>query len=121
MTEPTAGTDCDIAIIGGGMVGATLACALAPLPLRIVMIESAEPELGAPPTYDDRAIALSYGTRRILDSIGVWPHLAAEATPNERIHVSYRGHFGYAHLDSREEGVPARGYVALARELGAAE
>jgi 2-octaprenyl-6-methoxyphenol hydroxylase len=120
VTEPTAGTDCDIAIIGGGMVGATLACALAPLPLRVVMIESAEPELGAPPTYDDRAIALSYGTRRILDAIGVWPHLAAEATPIERIHVSDRGHFGFAHLDSREEGVPALGYVALARELGEA-
>lgn len=120
MPDHASAVECDVAIVGGGMVGATLACALAPLPLRAVMIETAEPRLGAPPTYDDRAIALSYGTRRILDGIGVWPHLAAHATPIERIHISDRGRFGFAHLDSREEAVPALGYVALARELGEA-
>ena len=45
----------DVAIIGGGMVGASLACALSHLPLRVIMIETAAPQLGRPPTYDDRA------------------------------------------------------------------
>ena len=115
-----AAVNCDVAIVGGGMVGASLACALAALPLRVAMIESAEPRLGAPPTYDDRVIALSYGSRLILEGIGVWARLAGLATPIERIHISDRGRFGFAHLDSREEGVPALGYVALARELGEA-
>lgn len=110
----------DVAIIGGGMVGASVACALAQLPLRVVMVESAEPRLGTPPTYDDRAIALSYGTRRILEGIGVWDNLKTKVTAIERIHISDRGRFGFTHLDREEEGVPALGYVALARELGEA-
>lgn len=110
----------DVAIVGGGMVGASLACALAQLPLRVVMIESSAPRLGTPPTYDDRAIALSYGSRRILEGIDVWRHLHSNATAIERIHISDRGRFGFTHLDCEEEGVPALGYVALARELGEA-
>ena len=118
MPERVTAADWDVAIVGGGMVGASLACALAPLRLRVVMVERTESRLGLPATYDDRAIALSYGSRRILEGIGVWPGLAAHTTPIERIHVSDRGRFGFTHLDSREEGVPALGYVALARELG---
>lgn len=110
----------DIAIVGGGMVGVSLACALAPLPLRVAVIEGAMPRLGQPPCYDDRAIALSYGSRQILESIGVWRHLTDQATPIEHIHISDRGRFGFAHLDRKEEHLPALGYVALAREMGEA-
>ena len=110
----------DVAIVGGGMVGVSLACALAPLPLRVAVIEGAMPKLGQPPCYDDRAIALSYGSRRILESIGVWSHLEACATPIEHIHISDRGRFGFARLDRDEEGVEALGYVVLAREIGEA-
>jgi 2-octaprenyl-6-methoxyphenol hydroxylase len=118
MDKPPDSNSYDVAIIGGGMVGASLACALSRLPLRVIMIETAAPQLGTPPTYDDRAIALSFGSRRILEGIGAWDHLASSATPIERIHVSDRGRFGFTHLDCEEEGVPALGYVALARELG---
>lgn len=112
--------DYDILIAGGGMVGASLGCALAPLGLQVAIVESAEPKRGTPPTYDDRAIALAYGSRRILQAIGVWSHLESLATAIERIHISDRGRFGFAHLDRAEEGVPALGYVVLARELGEA-
>jgi 2-octaprenyl-6-methoxyphenol hydroxylase len=108
----------DVVIIGGGMVGASLALALAPLSLRVAVVERSEPSLGAPPTYDDRAIALSYGSQRILRSIGLWNHLAPWATPIKKIHISEQGRFGFSHLDSAEESVPALGYVVLARELG---
>jgi len=120
MPEPVAANDYDVVIAGGGMVGASLGCALAPLGLRVAMVESAEPKRGNPPTYDDRAIALAYGTRTILEAIGVWQYLREQATAIERIHVSDRGRFGFAHLDCREEAVPALGYVVLARELGEA-
>ncbi len=111
-------TDYDILIIGGGMVGASLAIALRGQPLRIGMVEAAPFRAAAQPSYDDRAIALSQGSRRIFAAMGVWDTLAPAATPIERIHVSDQGHFGITRLDAREEGVEALGYVITGRALG---
>ena len=114
-------TDFDILIIGGGMVGASLAVALAPLPLRVGLIEAVEFESAVQPSYDDRSVALSYGSKRIFESLGVWDRLEARgATPIQRIHISDRGHFGFAHLDAAEAGVVALGYVVENRALGQA-
>ncbi|MEW5757677.1 MAG: 2-octaprenyl-6-methoxyphenyl hydroxylase [Pseudomonadota bacterium] len=111
--------DYDLLIIGGGLAGASLACALARQPLRIAMIEAVPFDAAQQPAYDDRAIALSFGTRRIFEGLGLWAHIARYATPIEKIHVSDRGHFGFTHLDCTEEGVAALGYVVIGRELGA--
>jgi 2-octaprenyl-6-methoxyphenol hydroxylase len=108
----------DLVIVGGGMVGASLAIALAGRGLRMALIEAHQPDAESQPSYDDRAIALAYGTRRIFEAIGVWPRLAEAATPIRDIHVSDRGHFGFTRLSASEEGVPALGYVVTARDLG---
>jgi 2-octaprenyl-6-methoxyphenol hydroxylase len=108
----------DLVIIGGGMVGASLALSLAGRGLRMALVEAHTPGGGSQPSYDDRAIALAYGTRRIFDAIGVWPALAPLAEPIQDIHVSDRGHFGCTRLHAADEGVPALGYVVTARELG---
>lgn len=108
----------DVIIIGGGMVGASLACALSGQGLRIAVIESVRGTVRSEPGYDDRAIALAYGTRRIFDGLQLWKALAAEATPIQRIHVSDRGHFGMARMDREDEGLPAIGYVVPARVIG---
>jgi len=117
-----AGADgrCDVAIVGGGMVGASLALALAALPLEVVVIEAVEPEDGAQPSFDARTIALSNGTRRIFAGLGVWDEIAREATAIRRIHVSDRGRFGSALIDAAEQGVAALGYVAENRVIGRA-
>jgi len=113
--------DYDILIIGGGMVGASLAVALAPLPLRVGLIEAVEFESVAQPSYDDRSVALSYGSRRIFESLGVWSRLEARgATPIQHIHISDRGRFGFARLDAGEAGVEALGFVVENRVLGQA-
>lgn len=102
------------------MVGGTLAAAMSGGPWRVGVIE-ARP-YGAPdqPSYDERSIALAYGSRRILEAIGMWRVLVEEAAPITRIHVSDRGYFGAAHVDAREQGVPALGYVVANRLVGAA-
>jgi 2-octaprenyl-6-methoxyphenol hydroxylase len=82
------------------------------------MIEGVAPATRAEPGYDDRAIALAYGTSRILDGLGLWQQLLGDATPIHQIHVSDRGHFGVARMDRADERLPAIGYVVPARAIG---
>jgi 2-octaprenyl-6-methoxyphenol hydroxylase len=115
-------TRSDIAIIGGGLVGASLALALQPLARekgwRLLLIEPFAPGKGYQPSYDARSSALSYGTRLIYEHLGVWGEMARHAEPIRRIHVSDRGRFGATRLDAGEEGVPALGYVVENAWLG---
>lgn len=111
----------DIVIIGGGMVGASLACALGDTGLRIAVIEAVPLTASAQPSYDERTIALAFGSRRIFEGIGVWGEVARlGATPIEKIHISDRGRFGFTHLSRAELGQEALGYVVEARVLGLA-
>ncbi|WP_462321881.1 2-octaprenyl-6-methoxyphenyl hydroxylase, partial [Halochromatium sp.] len=112
--------DYDLVIIGGGLVGASLAVALAETGLRIAVVEATEPSAATHPSYDERVIALSRGSARIFQGMGIWPQLASDAAPILQVHVSDRGHCGFAHLDADDEGVPALGYVVPARAMGAA-
>jgi len=112
--------DFDLVIVGGGMVGASLAVALAPLPLRIALVEACAPDSTSQPSYDDRCTAISHGSQVILDTIGVWAGMAPDASPIFSIHVSDQGRPGIARIDAREQGVPALGYVAPNRSVGKA-
>ncbi|MCG6971236.1 MAG: 2-octaprenyl-6-methoxyphenyl hydroxylase [Gammaproteobacteria bacterium] len=120
MSNNTKKSQYDLVIVGGGMVGASLACALGAQPLRIAMVEAVPYQAESQPSYDDRAIALSFGTHTIFNGIGVWPHLAEHATAIKHIHVSEQGAFGATRLHHSDEGVPALGYVVTARHIGQA-
>jgi 2-octaprenyl-6-methoxyphenol hydroxylase len=109
---------CDVAIAGGGMVGLSLAAALAQLPLDVVVIEPVAPGADDQPSFDARTTALSGGSRRVLEGIGAWAAVAAGATPVRRIHVSERGAFGTAILTAEEQGVTSLGYTVENRLLG---
>ncbi|WP_062265899.1 2-octaprenyl-6-methoxyphenyl hydroxylase [Endozoicomonas arenosclerae] len=114
----------DILIIGGGLVGASLLCALektiSEQKLKVALVEthSIDEVRDAPPSYDARASALSYGTRLIYEELGLWSGLDPFATPILDIQVSDRGHFGNTQLNHQEEGVPALGYVVENFRLG---
>jgi 2-octaprenyl-6-methoxyphenol hydroxylase len=110
---------CDVAIVGGGMVGASLALALAGTRHKVVLIEALSPGSAAQPSFDDRSTALGNGARQILQTLGVWDEIAAAAAPIREIHVSDAGHFGFARLNAAEHELAAFGYVVSNRHLGA--
>jgi 2-octaprenyl-6-methoxyphenol hydroxylase len=110
----------DIAIVGGGMVGASLAVSLEGLGLRVALIEAVPHDSASQPSFDERTTALSNGSRRILETLGVWAAVSGAATPIRKIHVSDQGRFGFARVDAAEQGLAAMGYVVPNRSLGAA-
>ena len=97
----------DVAIIGGGLVGASLALALqAGARARnwsILLVEPFAPGSAWQPSYDARSSALSYGTRQIYERLGLWSAIAERAEPILDIHVSDRGRFGAARLHAAAE------------------
>ena len=110
----------DIVIVGGGMVGASLAVALARTDFRIAIIEATEQQQAQSFSYDERSSALGFGSREILESMGVWDKILADAEPIQAIHVSQKGYFGTARLTAVEEHLPALGYVVPNRVTGSA-
>jgi 2-octaprenyl-6-methoxyphenol hydroxylase len=110
----------DVAIVGGGLVGASLAAALAGSPLRLLLVESVPLGARDQPSFDQRTTALGNASRRIFEGLGVWQAIAPEAAAIRVIHVSDAGRFGFARLIAAEQGIEAFGYVAANRRIGAA-
>lgn len=101
-------------IVGGGPVGAALAVGLRDSGIQPVLLEAG----AAPgPSDDVRFIALSFGSRLILERLGVWAQIEPCATPIESIEVSQRSGFGCTELDATEVGLPALGHVVRYRDL----
>jgi len=105
----------DVAIIGAGPVGMTLALALADGPHRLRLID-ARPRGSW--RNDPRALALAHGARQVLAGLQAWNHNAATAIST--IHVSQRAGFGRTLIDASDYGLPALGYVMRYRDLAAA-
>jgi 2-octaprenyl-6-methoxyphenol hydroxylase len=110
----------DIAIVGGGLVGATLAHALASQEWRVALIEAVAPRAAVQPSYDDRTLALSDSSCKILAGLGIWPALSDEATPIRRIIVRELEGPGRVELDPADHGLQQFGFVVEARAFGAA-
>ena len=102
------------------MVGASLAVALAGLPVRVTLVEAVPAGAPGQPSFDARTTALSRSSQHILATLGIWPAVHAEAAPIQRIHVSERGRLGTTVIDGDDEGGEPLGYVLENRLLGAA-
>jgi 2-octaprenyl-6-methoxyphenol hydroxylase len=109
----------DVAIIGGGLVGASLACALAPLGLKVALIEAVAFRSASQPSYDDRTLAMSASSCKILDGLGIWSGLE-NATPIREVHVRELGRPGCVVMNPSELGLDRFGHVVEARVFGAA-
>ncbi|MBB71179.1 MAG: 2-octaprenyl-6-methoxyphenyl hydroxylase [Legionellales bacterium] len=108
----------DIIIVGGGLVGVSLALALRQQGLAIAMVEAVPPRVAQQPGFDARTLALSWTSHQVLSALGLWAEIAPHVTPMEHIHVSDKGHFGFTRLHARDYHVPALGYVIEIQRLG---
>lgn len=115
----------DIAIIGGGLVGATFALSLSSLiqrfGLKVLVIEASDIGQSAPayqPSFDERSSALAYGSRLHFERLGIWysdgelPGIEEQAAPIQHVHVAERGRLGAVRLNAAEMNTEALGYVA---------
>lgn len=97
----------DLVIVGGGPVGAAFALALLDSGLQITVLEARQ----ATTHLASRAIALSESSRLVLERLGVWKQLKADAAPIRSIHISEKGRFGRTLLSAEQFKHPALGYV----------
>jgi 2-octaprenyl-6-methoxyphenol hydroxylase len=98
----------DVLIVGGGSVGVSLAIALEQTGLDITLVEASNLSVLTQTEFDARSLALSFGSQRILNTLGLWRELAPLATPIMHINVSEQGRFGAVRLDADDTPL---GYV----------
>ncbi len=108
----------DVVIIGGGLVGSSLAIALDGIGLKVALVESAAPRVDAQPSYDERNLVLARASLNALQALGVADLYAGLTTPIQRVHISRRGDFGAVRIAADELDLPELGAVIPARELG---
>jgi 2-octaprenyl-6-methoxyphenol hydroxylase len=109
----------DVLIVGGGLVGASLAIALEAQGLDVGLVEAA-PSGALPPVFDQRNLSFAEATLNALGALGVLPLLRAPAGPIRRIHVSRAGDFGRMLLEASTHGREEFGRVVVARDFGEA-
>lgn len=118
-------TNFDVVIVGGGLVGASLACALASAnlktELKIAIIENVAFDDATQPSFDSRTVALSYSSKEIFQTLGLWQSIEKHgACAIKEIHISDKGHMGLSHLRATEQNTEALGYVVENQYLGSA-
>ena len=107
----------DVVIIGGGLVGASLAIALEGSGLDVAMVEAA-PAMAMPAVFDERNLSFAEATVNALTALGVMQRLRAPTGAITRIHASRRGDFGRVVLEAADHGRAAFGQVVVARDFG---
>jgi len=112
-------TSCDVIIVGGGMVGGALGCALGDLGFRVAVVEAREPVADWPAdSVDPRTSALTRASENILRNLGVWDRMVAmRVSPYREMHVWDADGFGEIHFDSAEIGEPDLGHIVENRVI----
>ncbi|WP_395479685.1 2-octaprenyl-6-methoxyphenyl hydroxylase [Candidatus Curculioniphilus buchneri] len=103
-----------ITIIGGGIIGATLALALSRFSqgtMKINLVEMQALENNDHPSFEVGSIALAYGTCSELNTIGIWDTLSSYTTPIHRVEVSEKSNINKVHISASDYHLPALGYV----------
>jgi len=109
----------DVVIVGGGLVGASLAIALDRIGIDVGLVE-ATPAGTLPAVFDERNLSFAEASVNALSALGVLQQLRAPTGPIRRIHVSRTGDFGRVRLEASDYGRESFGLVVVARDFGAA-
>lgn len=104
-------------VAGGGMVGLTLACALAGAGVEVAVVDRDPPDTRLAPEFDGRVSAIAGASKRLLEMVGVWEGMAAHAQPILDIRVSDRDSLFFLHYDHREVGAEPFGYIVENRVI----
>lgn len=109
----------DIAIVGAGLAGSSLACVLASIPYRIALIDCRPlPSIECKSEdQDGRSIALTLASKKMYAALGLWKQLEKYAAPIKKIHISNQGNFGATRLDCARYDVESFGYLVPAERL----
>ena len=105
----------EIVVIGGGLVGLSLGHALASAGIETAVVDREEPAIAANDAFDGRAFAISYGSRRILEGLGLWQDMAPNAAPILDIRVTDGPSLLFLHYDHREVGNEPLGHIVESR------
>ncbi len=108
---------CDILVIGGGLAGSSFAIACASAGIDVVLVDRLAPVARTAEPFDGKTYAIAYGSKRILDGIGLWQHAAPEAQPILEIRVADNNAPLFLHYDHREVGDDPLGWIVESRWL----
>jgi 2-octaprenyl-6-methoxyphenol hydroxylase len=108
---PAARRDADLVVIGGGLAGLPFAIACAGAGLRVIVIDREVPAQQLAEPFDGRSSAIAFGSKRVLDGIGVWRHVGQEAQPILDIRVVDQGSPLFLHYDHTEVGDQPFGWI----------
>ena len=109
--------DMDVIVVGGGLVGGSLCLGLARHGVRTLVIDRQPPRAGTSPTFDGRASAISASGQKLLDAVGLWPHVTGRSQPILDIRVSDGASLLFLHYDHRDLGAGPLGYMVENRHL----
>ena len=109
--------NCDVLIVGGGLVGGTLASALAHWGLRTVVVDTQDPSVGLDAEFDGRASAIALASQRLLESVGLWDSMTENACPIEDIRVTEGNSPFFLHYDHKDTESQAFGYMIENRSI----
>lgn len=104
--------DVDVLVIGGGLVGGTLACGLAAHGVSVMVVEREDPAGWMTETYDGRASAVALGGQKVLEALGIWRHMAADCQPINDIRIVDSNRPWHMHYHRHEAGDEPMGFMA---------
>ncbi|MEQ8806956.1 MAG: FAD-dependent monooxygenase, partial [Rhodospirillales bacterium] len=107
----------DVAIVGGGLVGGTLAVLLADAGLSVILVDRADPGVGLDAGFDGRASAIALATHRVLVAAGLWDYLGPRSSPIRDIRVADAGSLLFLHYDHSLVGDAPFGHMIENRHL----
>ena len=109
--------DADVVIVGGGLIGLTLAAALGRAGLMVTVVDREQPSVAAADPFDGRGSAIAWGSAQALVAIGLWPHLASHAQAINEIRVSDGDSALFLHYDHRDVSDHPLGFIVENRYI----